>query len=66
MVKKYNPNLKGIVDNVRREATAKGINTESYTDEEIYNVFNYWYGVMDDSNISEDCRLDDLREGIKR
>jgi len=64
MKRKYNPNFhQGIVQNIRLEAKEADIPTDKFTDEDVYNIFCYWYGVEGDE---VEVRLNDLRSGTKR
>lgn len=63
-MRKYNPTYHGsVVRNVRDEAKAVGVSTESYSDEEVYNVFDECYLSTEDE--SREARLEMLKNGEK-
>jgi len=64
-MRKYNPTLKGMVDNYRRELKAIDMSTASYTDEELYAVIEYYSGT-ETQEVQFDCVKDDVLHGIKR
>jgi len=63
-MRKYNPNLKGMVDNYRLEAKKVGLNTEHFTDEQIYAVIDMYSGMSTPEEQLE-CVLDDIRIALE-
>lgn len=65
-MRKYNPHLKNMVTNVRESLEHSMKNsTLNYTDEELFNVIEYWSGCSDSEEEMEAVKKDVL-DSVKR
>lgn len=64
-MRKYNPFLKTMVDNYRTKAEKLGLSTTNYTDEQLFNVIEYW-SQTSSSEEQIEAVMDDLKEGTHR
>lgn len=64
-MRKYNPFLKTMVDNYRTKAERLGISTVKYTDEQLYNVIDFW-SATSTSEEQIEAVMDDLKNGTYR
>ena len=64
-MRKYNPALKGMVENYRKMAEELQLDHSKYTDEELFALIEYWAGTSTGED-QEVAVMEDVETGTKR